>query len=79
MFFSEEDIITILKRLLPNANYKDLDGVARSIMNEAEHWQEVDLNEYVRDETEREMLHDFCRRKSKNGGSPRKIRVFFKE
>lgn len=79
MIFSEEEIITILKKSLPKANYKDLEVVAKSIIDHSEHWQEADLNEHIHDDVEMQVLHDICQRRSNSTKPPKQIRLFFKE
>ena len=78
MVFSEGEIVAILKKALPKADYKDLGNIAQSILSEGEHWQEVDLNEHIHDEVETKMLHDICQRKSGNNRPPKNVRLFFK-
>ncbi len=78
MLFSEQEIVAILKKNLPKTDYKDLANVASSIVSKAEHWQEVDLDEHVRDELETKVLHDICKRKS-DGETPKDIRLFFRK
>lgn len=77
MMFSQEELISILKKSLPDKNYNDLSGIAQSIIGEGEHWQEVDLNEHIHDDLELSMLHDICKRES-SGKKPNNIRLFFK-
>ena len=78
MVFSEEEVIAILKKSLPKADYKDLERVARSIAGQTGSWQEVDLNEHIHDEVETRVLHDICKRKANNNKTPKDIRLFFK-
>ena len=79
MIFSEEDIIGILKKSLPNANYKDLESVAKSIVNTSDQWQEADLDEHIHDEVKKQLLHDICKQTSNNKKPPQDMRLFFKE
>ncbi len=58
MAFSEEEIITVLKKGLPKAQYKDLENIAKSILDESERWQEEDLNRRIHDEIQTRILKE---------------------
>ncbi len=79
MIFSEAEIMSILKKSLPQKNYKDLKAVADTIISDAKHWQEADLNEHIHDDLERKVLYDICHRESNDNKQPKKMRLFFKK
>lgn len=76
MLFSEEEVLAILKKNLPDKSSGELEGVARSIMEATEHWQEADLHEKLHDE-EVELLNQICKKKNPEK-EPKEFRLFFK-
>lgn len=78
MILSENEIITILKKELPKADYRQLASIATSITDHAKHWQEVDLNEHIHDDVEKDFLHEICKRES-NSKPFKGIKLFYKE
>lgn len=77
MIFNEDELITILKKHLPQTPAKDLESVARSILEESQHWQEVDLYQHLHDDVEEDLLQRICRRHAEDV-SPKKVRMFYK-
>ncbi len=78
MIFSEEEILAILKKELPEVNGKNLEDVAGSIIRSGKHWQEVDLDEHVHDDVKMQVLHDLCK-PTNNNEPPKDVRLFFKK
>ena len=79
MLLSENEIVAILKKSLPQTDPKDLGEIAGKNTAQAQKWQEVDLKEHLHDEAESQMLHSLCQRKSNTQMKPKKVRLFFKE
>ena len=56
MFLSEEEVIAILKKSLPKSSYKDLEEVAKSIVNKAQDNAQEFLGEDAHDEMKKKFL-----------------------